>query len=412
MPFEGLSRAGFSRSSGWILALVVVLMVAGILGRAMYNPVHSDVLSPSLQDSSQAPVRSSQSVQSGNVGGAALPSPAEATAGTGDQQATDQGERLADGRMLRKTEFAELMKARMDCNEKTRSSLAMVKAARATSGLGAQGTHTATGQAYREAALAVEAALDAHPELQALQAQHDELQEQKLERSTAVAAILDAWKTAQRSLRRDYNAAVFRLSQDVMQQQQALLKSEDAHSPGRLSSAGQQRYQDLQAMLTNSLAGVSATFKQSISPEDVQAKREADGSRARLDALNAELGDMESKQVALKQAMQARRDALRVQSPEIASLQEAARLASHEHVQAAQGRPEVAKALAWVKEAEALQRERDKQAYGLYNRILREFPDLRDELDALAKQGGLDLTGGAIRMASGQAGMTGERNKP
>jgi len=156
---------------------------------------------------------------------------------------------------------------------------------------------------------------------------------------------------------------------------------------------------------------VSANFEQSITEESVQAQREADGSRERFDALRAELADIQSKQEALKQAMQARRDALRTQAPEIASLQEAARAASRQHLKAVQARPEVAQALAWVKGAEERQRELDERANGLYNRILNEFPDLRDELDALARQGGLVLTGDTIRMASGQAGMTGERNQ-
>ena len=410
MPFEEFFRTGFSRTSGWAIATVLVLMVAGILALAMYEPVPSGERSTSV-DGSLPDSPLSNPTSAPELGGEAALSGADADAGDGDQQYADNGAPTADGRARRQAEFAELMQARADSIEKTRSSMATVKAARATSGLGAQGTHTATGQAYRKAALAVESALAAHPELQALQTQHDELQEQKREQSREIAAILDSWRTAQRSARRDYDAAVLRLSEDFMQQQKALLESENAQSPGRLTTAGKQRYQEMQANLTNVMAEVSANFEQSITEESVQAQREADGSRERFDALRAELAAIQSKQEALKQAMQARRDALRTQAPEIASLQEAARAASRQHLKAVQARPEVAQALAWVKGAEERQRELDERANGLYNRILSEFPDLRDELDALARQGGLVLTGDTIRMASGQAGMTGERNQ-
>jgi hypothetical protein len=422
-PFEGLFRAGCSRSSGRAIVAAVALLVSGLIVVAMYKSVPSDEHHPGADGSPQvSPLANTLSPSSPSEGeGDAMPSrlvsgaaaasesPNAPRAVTGQQQQARHIKQSADARELRLAEFAELMHARMDAAEKTRASLETLAAARATSGVGAKGAETATGQAYRKAALAVEAALDAHPDIQALQAQHDELQEQKRERSKEMAAILDAWRSAQRSSRRDFDSTVQRLSEDIIKQQQALLKSGSAKSPAQLSSADKQRYQELQATLTNTLTEAASSFRQSITPEAVQAQREADGSRKQFDALKAELAEIELKQGELKKVMLARRDALRVGASEIAALQEAARAASHTHAMAAQARPEVAQALAWVREDEARQRTSGEQAYALYNSILSEFPDLREDLDALARQGGLVLAGQGIRMASGQAAMTVER---
>ncbi len=409
VPFGGKFSAGFSRSSGLAILAMVVLIAAGIIVLATYNRVPSGERSASIPGS---PKETSPLVNPGESGGEAVPSRPDADEAGRDQQKADNGAPPAAGRVQRLAEFAQLIGARTHMVAGVHARMETIMAARATAGDGAQGHKTATGQAYRQAALAVEAALDAHPDVQALQAQVDALQEQIGEQSREQAGILDQWRAASRSVRSDFDAAVYRLSQEAAEAQRALLKAEDARSPAQLTASGQQRYQEIQSTLTNAVAQVATDFQQSSTAEAFEARREADGSGARFDELNAEMASIRSQQDALKQAMQARRDALRTQSPAIAALQEAARVASHQHLTAVQERPDVAEALAWVEGAEERQRELDARAYALYDQISTEFPDLRDELDALARQGGLVLTERAIRMASEQAGVASERKQP
>ena len=373
-PFNGLFRKGMRRWLGGCIGVGVALFSTGLRGFAEEPPVGAT--------------------------GAQVEVP---------PQHNEAADGVASGRALRQAEFAALMSERTNMFEKVRLQMETVTAAKATAG--AAGVQTATGRAYRDAVLAVEAALDAHPEIQSLQAQVDTLQKLLVEQSREMAGILDAWRVARRTVRKDYDAAVARLSQDAVKAQRELLEAENARSPGRLTPAGQQRYQDVQSALTNSLAEITATFQKASSEEGFQALRAADGSDKRFEDLSAALKQMNSQQDALKHAMQARRDALRTTSPDIVALQEQARSASHRHMAAIQARPDVAQALAWVKGADARQRDFDEQATVLYGSILSEYPDLRDELDAFARQGGLVLTEETIRVAGERTEMTRERNQ-
>lgn len=407
IAFDNKFRKGaFWLLSGCVLAGAAFLAAGG--ARVSRSQKSENVVA-SVDD--QARDTGPASLDSGKEVSAGLAVNESAPLTLSEQRLTAKSEFVSGGRALRKAEFIGVMQARAEFVEKVRLSMAKIKAARATAGPDAQGHHTATGRAYREAVLAVEAALDDHPRLQALQAQYDALQEQKREHSNEMAGILDGWRLAHSSAARDYDAAVARLSQDAWREQQALLTAEDARSPGRLSAAGQQRYQDVQSALTNALAEVTATFQQATSETGLQARREADGASERFEALTGELKEINAQQDGLKQEMHAARDALRTQAPGIAALQEQARTASHRHLKATQARPDVAEALAWVQGAGARQRDLDEQAYALYASISSEYPDLRDELDGLARQGGLVLTGEALRVAGERAGMTSEREK-
>jgi hypothetical protein len=78
-----------------------------------------------------------------------------------------------------KDRFAGLMAERTALAARARTSTRTITAARRTTGPGG-GTATASGQAYRAAALRVEKALNEHPRIQKLQEQYDAAQEAKV----------------------------------------------------------------------------------------------------------------------------------------------------------------------------------------------------------------------------------------
>lgn len=307
------------------------------------------------------------------------------------------------------SEFEELMAKRVALAQDLQANAKKLQSARATSGEGAQGLHTPTGKAYRKAVMDVESAIDSHPQFEALQEGYEELQNQKLELSAAMSELVAGWRRDRDVLHAEYDRSVLQLSESAWSQKRELLLREDARSPGRLSSAGQRKYEEIESAFTNKLSQITAEYRQSISKEGLQLLREESGSDKMFAEMKATLHQIRQDQEALKIKMQAAREALRKNSTEIAKLQKAALAASREHVKAIQAREDIAKALAFLQGARQEQRALDEQAYALYNQIFDTFPDVRDELNALARKGGLVLAS-TVSRSGDQAGMTSERN--
>jgi len=305
----------------------------------------------------------------------------------------------ATGARVLLEEFEAVLAQREALRAKEADAVRSIQLARATAGEGARGFHTPTGQAYRQAVLDVEKGLDAHPEIAALQAQHDVLQERVLEISNERAAILTGWRAARDAERARFNASMQAQMQAAWEEQRALLEAARARSPAQLPEASKARYREIQSALTNTLAEARAEFVVSISAEGQRARRVEDGTSERFERLNEEHASIQAQQKALQEQMQVQRDRLRKQDAGIAALQQDALAASREHLQAMEMRPEVVKARAWLGEYPAKMQDLTTQAYALYVRIIHLAPDLQDDLLALAREGNLVISERTLQMA-------------
>ncbi|MFZ4395912.1 MAG: hypothetical protein ACOYOU_09845 [Kiritimatiellia bacterium] len=288
-----------------------------------------------------------------------------------------------------KKEFAELMKKRAELNDNARASTRLISAGRITEpGKGAN-VNLASAVKFREALLAVEKALDNHPQVKALQALYDVAQADKVAVSRQQSEILVAWDKMATDPRDQVNDEIATLGEKFAAEQQEILKKAGVKDPRNLSSDAERQMQESHLQFTNRLRGVTARFAELTNTNALRLAREKDGSAKRMDDANARYQELEQQQAELQKNMLRVRAELRTRDPAIMALQAAAYAASQAHVAAVDSKPEAAKARAFLADVHRLRAAIDQRARALRKEIVASEPGYKDELDKQARSAGL-----------------------
>ncbi len=286
-----------------------------------------------------------------------------------------------------KIEFAMLMNERAGLAKKVQESQKIISDARATTG------SDATSSAYREAVQRVEQALDEHPKIKRILARHAEAQAEQADISRQQAVILDAWNQAKVERSQEFKAASEQAVAKAETERQAILKQAGAKEVGKLSEADRLKVKEIHQRMTNELAIARADYTRVSATNAVQAAREADGSAARFQEINARHAEIERERSGIQDEMMRLRTTLRTSDQEIAKLQQAAREASQAHVATQDARPEVVAARVFITDVNTRREAIDTRARVLRQAILTGDPECKADLDKLSAAAGLNQAG-------------------
>ncbi|MBM4164443.1 MAG: hypothetical protein FJ222_08385 [Lentisphaerae bacterium] len=312
---------------------------------------------------------------------------ADATVGE-PKEAVAADTTLAD----RKAAFAALMNTRAGLAERVRESQAVIREARDTTGQ-SEGRNSETGKAYREAAIRVEQALDAHPRIKQVQEQIDEAQAKKVEVGRQLAEISDARHNVRKGASKQFNTAVADAGAAAEEARQALLKQAGVRDAKDLTEEDQPKYRAIHTRLTNEIAIARGALAQASATNAVAAGSEPGDILARFEEAKAHFAEIEQEQAELKTEMMQLRKTLRTEDPSIATLQEAAREATRTHASTMAAAPDVAEAHAFIRTVNTLRGDIDREARVLRRAILADDPACEAELNVLAQAAGLALAG-------------------
>jgi hypothetical protein len=286
-----------------------------------------------------------------------------------------------------KIEFAMLMNERAGLAKQVQESQKIISEARATTG------SDATSSAYREAVQRVEQALDEHPKIKRILARHAEAQAEQADISRQQAVILDAWNQAKVERSQEFKAASEQAVAKAETERQAILKQAGAKEVGKLSEADRLKVKEIHQRMTNELAIARADYTRVSATNAVQAAREADGSAARFQEINARHAEIERERSGIQDEMMRLRTTLRTSDQEIAKLQQAAREASQAHVATQDARPEVVAARVFITDVNTRREMIDTRARVLRQAILAQEPESKADLDKLSAAAGLNQAG-------------------
>ena len=289
-----------------------------------------------------------------------------------------------------KDKFAALMSERAALAGRARVSSRTITTARSTTGRSAA---TASGQAYRTAALRVEQALNEHPRIKALQEQYDAVHQEKLTFSREQSTFLTERRQARKAQAQQLNTRLVDVNQRAERDRAALLKKAKAKTMNELSPREQKRWQKIQARATSDIAKAREAYAQASDDTAAGDADDPDSFAAQLASFNTQYKAIEQNQADLKAVMLRLRTTLRSGDPAIAALQLAAREASQAHVVRMDARPDVVAARTFLRRIAILRAEIDTQARPLRQAILKADPDYKPELDKQAASGGLAQVG-------------------
>jgi chromosome segregation ATPase len=289
-----------------------------------------------------------------------------------------------------KEEFALLMKKRAAVAEQCRESQACIHASRSMLASNPQ-ANSETGRRYRESAMAVERALDAHPQIVALQEQYVVAQTQKVAVSSQKAELMSAWRKARGEREQKSRAAIEQAGAKAGEARKDLFKQAGVGEYAKLSEVDQKRFIAIEDQWNKEVAAIK-TAKESLAADE-KTERERDGSAKRLADLEEQYKALESRQAECKAQINALRTSLRKSDPGIAALQAAAVETTHAHMVAIEATPDVARAKAFLDSADGLQSALDVRARALRKAILAKDPEYRKVLDGQAAPAGLALVG-------------------
>jgi hypothetical protein len=286
-----------------------------------------------------------------------------------------------------KIQFAMLMNERAGLAKKVQESQKIISEARATTG------SDATSSAYRAAVQRLEQALDEHPKIKRILARHAEAQAEQADISRQQAVILDAWNQAKVERSQEFKAASEQAVAKAETERQAILKQAGEKEVGKLSEADRIKVKESHRSMTNELAIARAAYTRVSATNAVQAAREADGSAARFQEINARHAEIERERSGIQDEMMRMRTTLRTSDPEIAKLQQAAREASQAHVATQDARPEVVAARVFITDVNTRREMIDTRARVLRQAILAQEPESKADLDKLSAAAGLNQAG-------------------
>jgi uncharacterized protein YhaN len=299
-----------------------------------------------------------------------------------------------------KDEFALLMKKRAAIGEQCRESLARINAAHNMQTRNPQ-TNTETGRAYREAMLAVERALDAHPSIVALQQEYDAVQTQKVVVSAQKGEVLTAWRKSNQARKTEFKAKVAEAKENAAKAKAEVLRRAGITGDPKAVEAEEKRLTDavvreveaITLQLTKELAALTVAYDEKKLDDDAKVEREKDGSREKYAGLEAQYKAIEERQEAIKRRQNELRSSLRRSDSGIAALQQQAVSTSHAHVTAMDAMPDVAAARRFIEDADAMRANIDTRARVLRKAILEKDPACWETLGAQAAVAGLAQVG-------------------
>jgi hypothetical protein len=292
-----------------------------------------------------------------------------------------------------KTEFSALMQQRAGLKERARACSALIAAARRTDSSRAPHANDPTAVRFREAAQAVERALDAHPRILALQALYNVAETDKVAVSKQQSRILDAWQDQTQREHEQMNDAMRAADQKAQTARQAIFEQAGVKRIAGLSPEDQRRMAVIQTLFTNEIAQIKHQYTMLASTTYVAQARQADGSSERFEACNTRYEELARQQDEIKKQQLALRTSLRKEDPAIASRQAAAVEASRLHQVAVLALPEVAEARAFLDGVDAQCAVLDRQARVLRKTILAAEPAYGTVLEQQAAAAGLAMAG-------------------
>jgi chromosome segregation ATPase len=311
--------------------------------------------------------------------------------------ASDATTKGADTRLAAlKAEFASLMDKRAALNRRFEESMSRLSEMRDTTGTGS-GANSDTAKAYRAAAMAVERALDEHPQVKALQDEMTSLRNERFELSKAQGTEIEAWRKA----REDRYAGVWTLVEKAKADAEAakmqvykraglsLASDRIKEDAEKLTSSDQKEIEEIGRNLLRQLAAIRQVHSSDKIEEELENARKEDGSQERFAALSSQSKALDAREADIRRRMGALRDSLRESDPTMATLQSAAFRASQKHVIAADAAPAAADARKFISEAARLKEDIDRQARLLRKAIIEKDPGYRRELERQASSAGL-----------------------
>jgi hypothetical protein len=258
-----------------------------------------------------------------------------------------------------------------------------------------------TGRAYREAALAVERALDAHPRIVALQQEYDAAQTQKVVVSQFKGEVLTAWRAWRHEKNTEFKAKVAEAKAKAAEAKAEVLKRAGITGDPKAAEEESKRLTDthvkeieaITLQLSKELASLLSAYDEKKLDVEAKAAHEQDGSLEKFAGLDAQYKALDQRQQAIKEQRNRMRTALRESDPAIAALHEKAIAASHAHMVALESLPEFAAARSFLDGADAARASIDTRARVLRKAILEKEPACRESLGAQAAVAGLAQVG-------------------
>jgi hypothetical protein len=297
-----------------------------------------------------------------------------------------------------KDEFAALMKKRAGIEEKVRESMERIGSARSTTG-DSPSANSATAKRYRDAAMAVEKALDKHPQIVALHAEIETIQKEKVELSMQQGEVIGAWKKALEEKQGGFRKMVEKVQADAEAARQVIYKragvtfvsGKAKEEFAKLSDADNRELEEITKQVGKNLVALAAERTEDKFVEELKEEHEKDGSAKRFEELTGQVKALDAKQGEVRAQKGALRASLRESDPAIAALQGVAFQASQEHLVAAETAPETVAAKKFIAGAEREKAQLDRQARALRKTILAREPEYKNVMDRQAFMAGLKV---------------------
>ncbi|MEI8242215.1 MAG: hypothetical protein WCI17_03005 [bacterium] len=291
-----------------------------------------------------------------------------------------------------KDEFAGLMKKRAGLEDQFKASLKLINDARGTTDTPSS-FNTETMRKYRDTVLTLEKALDNHPRILALQELYDVAQTDRVAVSRQQANILDGWRAARDSHRKQLEDALHAADTAAEAERQQLLQKAGVKDPRMLSPEDLKLFHAAGQRFSAANAAAKDAYKLASDLQAEKKAREKDGSATRFEELNARDTELQQAQAQFKKQMLQLRTELRTSDAAIAQLQAAAVETSQAHLVAMESRPEVAAAQKFIDGCDSIRADIDRRARILRKAILAKDSGYKADLDKQAAAGGLAQVG-------------------
>lgn len=286
-----------------------------------------------------------------------------------------------------KTEFATLMKRRAGLEQQCRESRLRIDAAGSMVARNPLSS-TETGKQVRKAVSKLDAALDQHPQMKALQEEYEAVQTQKVAVAKQQAEVMAGWRKAHSERLARLKAAVEQVEKKSAESLAELLKRAGVKDTAELSESDKAGVAAIESGRKKDLEAARKAFGNFEALE--KEEHEKDGSMARFEELAKRHDAMEVRQAELRQQQADLRVTLRKTDPALVASQQVVAEASSVHASAVEASPVVVAARRFIANAEKMRAEIDARARVLRQAIIEKDSEFRPVLDSQARAAGLD----------------------
>jgi hypothetical protein len=277
-----------------------------------------------------------------------------------------------------KQDFATLMKRRAGLVEQCKDSTLRMNALR-NAKIANPDSSSEEGRICLLAASKVDAALDEHAEVKALQVKWDAAQTQKVAVASKRAEALNEWQNARARKMQGHKDAVDRANRKADEAKRALLAKAGVKTQQELADADKISFAKIDVVWRQEVKDASDALSRLTSSD--MAARENDEVWKRFSALDAEYKAMETAQKELKGKIGALRASHRRNDPAIAALQQKAADARAAYVVAVDASQEQVSGRRFIENAQLMRDDIDRRANALRKAILEKDPAYKAALD-------------------------------